>query len=659
MTSQKTEARPPGHARTLHRVWTFIRILNVRLRFIFLMILVGSVTAYWEDITNRYDRWRRPEKAPDAVVVADIEYYCPMHPNIIRNEPGNCPICGMPLAKRARTSQAALPEGVLARQHLTPFKIQMGRIATTPIEYRLLSREVRTVGIVDYDETKRAFIASRIKGRVEKLMVNFVGQYVHRGDPLLLIYSPELLIAQQELLVAAKRSEVANQTDNFESRTKQSLIEASRQKLLLWGITEEQIQEITHHGTPQTHLTIYSPIAGFVTQKNVREGHYVNEGDDLYTIADLSNVWMEAKIFEDEAGGVAVGTAVEVTGTAYPNEVFAGKITFIAYVVDPATRTVSARVEIANPDLKLKPGMYAQAVIRVPVGKVTELAPAPTGREGEALAGAEFVDTSAIVHAYTAAIAPYVNDKTDPSAIQLLLNEAQKLTSAGRGAPFDKAGAVADTVKQLAGKNLSEQRGILKKLSEQMIQLARASAPPGLKLYVAYCPMVDAAWLQESPPIRNPYGGTEMPTCGEIKETIEASAVTDSEQFATGYYCPVYPDHLFDKPELCPIDKFPLKLARVEKTLSVPVSAVINTGTRKIVYRETDPGTFDMLEVQIGRRAGEFYPVLGGLKPGDHVATAGAFLVDAENRLNPAASAQFFGASGNPQQTPAGGAHKH
>ncbi|MBI1827269.1 MAG: efflux RND transporter periplasmic adaptor subunit [Planctomycetes bacterium] len=659
MTVDTKQPTPQKHVTVLGRLWWFIEILNVRLRFIFLMVLVGFVVGYWEDITNHIDRWRRPETAPDVVAAQEIEYYCAMHPNIIRSEPGKCPICGMPLVKRAKTSHGELPEGVLARQQLTPLKVRMGRISTTPAEYRLLAREIRTVGIVAYDETKRAFIASRIKGRVDKLLVNYVGQYVHQGDPLLSIYSPELLTAQQELIVAARRSGATEKADDFERQTKQSLIEASRQKLLLWGITEEQIQEILQRGTPQTHLDIYSPIAGFVTEKKTLEGHYVMEGDDLYTIANLSNVWMEAKVFEDEAGGVAVGTAVEVISSAYPNEVFAGKITFIAYVVDPATRTVSARVEIANPDLKLKPGMYAQAVIRVPVGTVTELASAPTAQEGEAPVGTTPLDTSALVHAYSAAIAPFVNNESEPVAIQSLVDEAQKLASGGQGTPFDRARAIADTAKQLAGKNLAEQRDILKKISEQLIELVRASAPSGLKLFVAHCPMVNADWLQESPKIGNPFLGKEMPSCGEITGTIEASAVTDSEQFATGYYCPVYPDRLFNKPELCPIDKFPLRLAKVEKTLSVPLSAVINTGTRKVVYRETDPGTFDMLEVQIGKRAGEFYPVLAGLKPGDHVATAGAFLVDAENRLNPAASAQFFGASGGPQQAPSGGAHKH
>jgi multidrug efflux pump subunit AcrA (membrane-fusion protein) len=658
MSDPSGDSKTPSNPSALKRIWWLFEVLNVRLRFIFLMVVVGFVVGYWENITNHIDRWRRPDRAPEMVAVADTEFYCPMHPNIIRSEPGSCPICGMPLSKRDKTSHAELPEGVLARQQLTPLKVQMGRIATTSVEYRLLAREIRTVGIVDYDETRRRNMAARTKGRIDRLMVNYVGQHVNEGDPLIWIYSPELNTAQQELLLAQRRIGWGKDSKATDESTADTLIEATKQKLRLWGVTDQQIEEIIHRGTTDTHLIVHAPISGFVTKKNVLEGHYVEEGTDLYTIADLSNVWMEAKIFEDEIGGVEIGTAVEVISTANPNEVFAGKITFIAYVVDPATRTVSARVEIANPDLKLKPGMYAHAIIRVPVGKVTELAPALS--ESAAGSGAaKPVDTGALVHAYTTLTAPYVDDKADSAAIEPFLNEAKKLAASSFSTVSTKAAAVVELVKQLPGKDLEAQRGVLKTVSEQMIQLARASPPPDLKLYVVHCPMVNADWLQESPKIANPFLGTEMPSCGVVTGTIEASDVTDSEQFVTGYYCPIYPDRMFEKPELCPIDKFPLRLARVEKTLAVPVSAVINTGTRHIVYRETDPGTFDMLEVAVGKRAGEFYPLLGGLKPGDHVATAGAFLVDAENRLNPAASAQYFGASGSPQQTPAGGAHPH
>ena len=272
----------------LRRIWWFIEILNVRLRFIFLMVLVGFVVGYWEDISNHIDRWRRPETAPNLVAAQETEFYCPMHPNIIRSEPGNCPICGMPLVKRAKSAQGELPEGVLAREQLTPLKMQMGRISSTPVEYRLLAREIRTVGIVAYDETRRRNLAARTKGRIDRLMVNYVGQHVNEGDPLIWIYSPELITAQQELLLAQRRVGSGQNSGPAGAPAADALIEGTKQKLLAWGVTQEQIDEILRRGTIETHLIVYAPISGFVTEKNVLEGHYVEEGTDLYSINGLS-----------------------------------------------------------------------------------------------------------------------------------------------------------------------------------------------------------------------------------------------------------------------------------------------------------------------------------------------------------------------------------
>ena len=359
----------PAGSSTAVRIWTLIRIVNVRLRFVFLMVLVGVIVGYWENLANYYDRWTRPGREAVARESAEAtEYYCPMHPNIVRSRPGQCPICGMPLSERAKAAAKPLSQGALARVELTPLQVEMGRIGTSEIGYRALSREIRTVGIVDYDETRRAVLTAWIKGRIDKLFVDFVGQRVKKGDPLASIYSPDLLIAQGELLSAVRSLKQAKDDAGLTRSMAESLVESSRKKLLLWGITPAQIEEIIRRGSADTHLTIYAPIPGIVTEKNVLEGRYVQEGENLYTVADLSRVWMEVKIFEDQIAGVTVGTAVEVTSTAYPEETFVGKVTFVAYAVEPATRTISARVEIENPDYKLKPGMYAWAVIRLPVG---------------------------------------------------------------------------------------------------------------------------------------------------------------------------------------------------------------------------------------------------------------------------------------------------
>lgn len=641
MTDQ-VDSTPAQKRSVFGKAWTFLGILNVRLRFIFLMVLIGLVVGNWEDIMNHYDRWRRPAQATDMVTAQEIEYYCPMHPNIIKSEPGNCPICGMPLVKRAKTAKAPLPEGVLGQVQLTPLKMNMGRIGTTPVEYRLLARETRTVGIIDFDETRRATITARVKGRLDKLLVNFTGQKVKQGDPLALIYSPDLLVAQEELLAASKALADQRSAPGPAGDVNQSLVDAAKKKLLLWGLTQQQVQDIIKRGKVETHVALSSPITGIVTERKALEGKYVMEGEELYTVADLSNVWLQAKIFESDIEGVQPGTAVEVTTTAYPNEVFAGRITFVAYSVDASTRTISARVEVANPDEKLKPGMYVAAVVRLPVGKVTEVSQTATSAsQPGSLPATQAAPTDGLAKAYLALLEGFLQDKPSPAAIQSLAKEADALA-----ARLPQATALAAKVREMEGKGLEAQRELLKAVSDGTIKLLQKS-PASMDLSIAHCPMVNADWLTVGKDIQNPYDNT-MRGCGDFTGAIKPSATQEDAHSVVGYYCPIYPDRLFDKAEHCPIDKFPMKRAKVEKVLAVPESAIIDTGTRKVAYRQSAPGTFEMIEVQVGPRTGEFYPVVGGLKEGDLVATAGAFLVDAENRLNPAASAQYFGASGGP-----------
>jgi len=643
------------HATMRQKAWAFIRIMNIRLRFIFLMVFVGLVAGKWDTIMNYVDRWSRPDRAADMVQTSDVEFYCPMHPSVVRDAPGSCPICGMPLSKRPKSGERQLPEGVLAQVQLSPFKLEMGRIATTPVEYRLLAREIRTVGIVDYDETRRAFIAARIKGRIDRLDVNYTGQHVEKGDPLVWIYSPDLLVAQEELLAVMRSQKQQANNGEWAATAAHSLVEASRRKLSLWGITEEQIDAIIARGTPETHLSIYSPIAGIVTERKVLEGKYVMEGDDLYTIADLSSVWMQAKIFENDIAGIAIGTVVEVTSTAYPDDVFAGQITFVAYTVDPNTRTVSARVEIANPDYKLRPGMYANARIALPIGAVTPLDPA--SQPAATPAPERAVNTVELVDAYLALATAYAADKTNDVALAQLVRAAQALANEGATEVRAEAAPIAEMTKQLVGADLKAQRKTFKSISGRIIEFLGHNPPAEKKLFIVHCPMAKADWLASAEEVVNPYYGSEMLNCGTVTGPLKAKTAgqVDDERFALGYYCPIYPDRLFGQPAECPIDKFPTKFVKAEKVLAVPESAVVNSGLRKIVYRESAPGVFDMVEVRVAPKAGEFYPVLSGLAASDRVATAGAFLVDAENRLNPAASAQYFGASGGPQS----GGHDH
>jgi hypothetical protein len=307
-------------------------------------------------------------------------------------------------------------------------------------------------------------------------------------------------------------------------------------------------------------------------------------------------------------------------------------------------------VEIDNPDYKLKPGMYTQAYVRLPVGKVTEL-PDADAQGGREIGAVDRIATDALAAAYLDVAAALAQDKTDDAALTKLKAEAQSFKERLPASHAANPASVIETIATMTGKPIAEQREQFKSLSVRAIEFLRANPPDKTVLFVAHCPMVKADWLQTTKEISNPYYGQQMARCGEVTGSIQSQPGGNDPRYAVGYFCPIFPDRLYEKPESCPLDKFPLKLARVERVLAVPAAAVVNTGKRKVVYRESAPGTFDMLEIQAGKRAGEFYPVVSGLKEGDRVATAGAFLVDAENRLNPAASAQFFGASGGPQSS--------
>jgi Cu(I)/Ag(I) efflux system membrane fusion protein len=286
---------------------------------------------------------------------------CSMHPQIQLPKPGKCPICFMDL----------IPVETGAGEELGPRQLkmsqtakQLARIETSPVRRAFAEREVRMVGRLDYDETEVSYITAWVPGRLDRLYADFTGVRVAKGDHMVHMYSPELLAAQEELLQAKKAVGALGDTESKVLKsTAKATVEAVREKLRLLGLTEEQVSEIESSGETSDHLTIYAPIGGVVVEKNAREGMYVETGTRIYTIADLSRLWVLLEAYESDLPWLRYGQEVTFTSPSFPGETFEALISFIDPVVDPKTRTVSVRAIVENPGLKLKPEMFVSGVV--------------------------------------------------------------------------------------------------------------------------------------------------------------------------------------------------------------------------------------------------------------------------------------------------------
>lgn len=266
----------------------------------------------------------------------------------------------MPLSKRRKgesTEAEALPAGIVSRVQLSPYRVVLAGVATWRVDYTALSKELVASGLVEFNERAQKTVSARVGGRIDKLLVNETGQMVEEGDILAEIYSPDLLVTVQNLLQSLKSGN-------------QNLVRDSQTRLELLGIDQAQIAEIVATGKAPTHLRIQSPLKGHVIQKYVREGQYVEEGMALYDIVDLSTVWIQAQVYEDDITLLPFAqdhphvtdgekTSVVATTRAFPNEEFRGTLKFIYPHVDQSTRTLTVRFEIENPEHKLRPGSTA------------------------------------------------------------------------------------------------------------------------------------------------------------------------------------------------------------------------------------------------------------------------------------------------------------
>ena len=310
-----------------------------------------------------------PSKPPD------VDYYtCTMHPSVHAEVPGKCPICGMelvPVKKRDGGQSSASPSGTQTSAHhefVVPVERQQ-QIGVTyaKVERRPLRKEIRAVGTVEPDLQKHWAFVARADGYVQELIVASVGQIVEKDEPLLSIYSPDLATTARELVMLLRMRDEARTPAARE--TPQRLIAAAETRLQQWNITPEQIAELEKSRTATEVITLRSPFRGVVQELPAHQGVGVKVGDHLVDVADLSTVWLWAEYYESELAGLKSGQNVSVTSKSFPDTAFEGTVAVVNPFVDQTKRTSRVRIDIPNPEFKLRPGMYADVALTLDAGE--------------------------------------------------------------------------------------------------------------------------------------------------------------------------------------------------------------------------------------------------------------------------------------------------
>lgn len=479
-----------------------------------LVLIIGGIGAGY--MLGRSSPRPSTEAGAGPAATAEKVWTCSMHPQVRLDRPGNCPICEMPLIS-AGTAQG--PADGVSVLRLSDHATAMASVETVAVERRELSRELRTVGKVEFNESSLATITPRVDGYAERLFVNFTGVQIKKGDHLAEVYSPELLVAQQELLIALQGGDVG------------PLVGTAKTKLQLLGLTESQVAILVDKREITERLTLYSPISGTVIEKLIVDKAAFKAGEPLYRIANLETVWVYVDVYEYDLPWIRYGQKVSITAEALPGVMFSGMVTFVQPVVNDVTRTIRVPVHVVNEGQKLKPGMFVSVVVHSALGPDGEAK--PTGIEGK----------------HSCPMHPQVVQDADGSC----------------------------------------------PICEMPLELI-----PGLR-------------------VDQPFPAGQPDPASALK-----------------FQCPMKceKEKTYDQPGKCPVCQMALKPVKMPSagagSLAIPVTAVLDSGTRRLVYVEKSKGLFEPREIELGPRAGAFYSVGKGLSEGERVVTRGNFLIDSQ-----------------------------
>ena len=314
------------------------------------------------------------------------KFHCPMHPTVVSDKAGDCPICGMklvPMGEEKHESTTSAVPGLAAVSLMPDARQRMG-LTLGKVEKRRMVRHIRTSARIGADETRLFRLTTKVEGWVDALFVSVSGQTVRKGDKLLTLYSPQLVSAQQEYLSAMQSAgALAAAASGDASDGAKTLMESAKQRLQLWDVSDAQIALLEKTRQVEKLLTLYAPASGFVTEKAVLAGQKIMPGEPLMVIADLSSVWGDADIYESDLPYIKLGMPIELTFSYWPGKVFRGKVSFLAPALDRDTRTLKIRLEIPNPESLLKLEMYADARLSFPLGEKVAVPEAALMRTGE------------------------------------------------------------------------------------------------------------------------------------------------------------------------------------------------------------------------------------------------------------------------------------
>ena len=514
----------------------------------------------------------------ESNATAKTLYTCGMHPQVVQDHPGNCPICGMKLTpirkspgataggeRKIKYYKSTMNPGETSPQPgkdsmgmemvavyeddaaaanmstiaIDPVTIQNMGVRTSEVIRGPLRRTIRTVANVDYDETTLLDITTKFKGWIEKLHVNATGQLVNPGDPLFDIYSPELYSAQVEYLLAL------NQTSTNDPGTA-ALRETAAKKLQFFDISAAQIAELERTGQPKKTLTINSPAAGFVTEKMAVEGQMVDAGMKLYRLADIGIVWVYAQVYEQDLAYIQLGQEATMSLAYLPDRRFRGRVTYVYPTVDEKTRTARVRLEFHNPGYFLKPGMFATVQLTADIAPSVLLVPdSAVLRSGEkntvfvALPGGKFDPR-------TVTLGPMAEDDRD----QVLsgLREGERVVTSGQFMLDSESQLREAIAKMIEPGKSSESAGMTETdTTNQVSHAATTNTEPEKVVWV--CPMPEHVSIEYDHPGKCPICAmTLVPVTQSLLAKIQPGGKV------LYYTCPM-PEHSdvhSDKPGKCP-----------------------------------------------------------------------------------------------------------